>query len=129
MDSGEERRSLPVNSATKSASPIPTGAMKLPVCFSAASMKMVKTRDMVKSISMITPCAIDVVALSSVLTFRPPVNSPLTIAAAAMAATICVTKRSAARTMSMAPIRYIPTVTAGSVMIESDIYSLKSQGK
>lgn len=108
------RGDLPVNSATKRASPIPTGAMKLPVCFSAANMKIVKTRDIVKSISMMTPCAIVVVALSSVLTFRPPVKRPFTIAAAAIAATICVTKRSVARTMVMAPMRYIPTVTAGS---------------
>lgn len=37
------RRDVPVSSAMKSERPIPTGAMKVPLCFSAANMKIVKT--------------------------------------------------------------------------------------
>lgn len=70
--------SLPVSSQLKSASPIPTGAMKFPTCFSAANMKIVKTRTEVRSISIITPCAIVVVSDRVVATLRSPVNSACT---------------------------------------------------
>lgn len=50
------------------------GAMKLPACFSAASMKIVKTSCAVRSISIKTPWAIVVVVARVVLTFSAPVN-------------------------------------------------------
>jgi hypothetical protein len=50
----------PARWATKSARPIPIGAMKVARCFSAASMKMVKIRSAVRNISMNKPRTTDV---------------------------------------------------------------------
>jgi hypothetical protein len=50
----------PARWATKSARPIPIGAMKVARCFSAASMKMVKIKSAVRNISMNKPRTIDV---------------------------------------------------------------------
>ena len=69
---------VPTSSATNNASPIPTGATKFPVCFSAASIKIVKTSSVVKSISIRTACALVVVAKGVVETVSSPVNSALT---------------------------------------------------
>lgn len=44
-----------MSSAMKRDSPMPTGAMNVPLCFSAASMKMVKTSRAVRNISMKSP--------------------------------------------------------------------------
>lgn len=46
---------LPASSAMNRESPIPTGATKVALLFSAASIKMVKTNIVVKNISMKTP--------------------------------------------------------------------------
>ena len=94
-----------------SASPIPTGATKFPVCFSAASMKMVKTSKVVSSISIRTACALLVVAKGVVETLRSPVKSALTRKAPTMAPIICATTSRAARTIVTAPIRAMPRVT------------------
>ena len=51
----------PESSAMKSESPMPTGARNVPLCFSAASKKMVITSCAVKNISM------TVIPLASVL--------------------------------------------------------------
>jgi hypothetical protein len=98
----------------KSASPIPTGAMNVPACFSAASMKMVKTNCAVRIISMKNPCAIVVVALNVVLTFNPPENRTLTRAAATIPPRTWTITRSAARKMVIEPISHIPKVTCSS---------------
>lgn len=45
-------KKTPANSATNRARPMPSGAMKVPLCFSAASMKMVSTSSAVRNISM-----------------------------------------------------------------------------
>lgn len=44
-----------INSAMKSDKPIPSGAMNVPRCFSAANMNMVKTNWIVKNISINSP--------------------------------------------------------------------------
>jgi hypothetical protein len=79
---------LPLGFGDKRERPIPTGAMKLRVCFSGASMKIVNTSCMVSSILMIVLRARVVVALRVVLTFTPPVKSILTRSAAPTEATI-----------------------------------------
>lgn len=56
----------------KRANPMPTGAIKFPVRFSAANMKIVKTSKVVSSISMSTPYAILVSGASVIEPFRPP---------------------------------------------------------
>ena len=48
-------RDLPTSSAMKRLNPMPTGAIKFPWCFSAASMKIVKTSWAVRIISIMTP--------------------------------------------------------------------------
>jgi len=66
------------------ASPIPMGARKVPLCFSAASMKMVKTSSAVKNISMNKPRAMEVPPPRVVETFRGPGNKADVTPAAAM---------------------------------------------
>ena len=51
----EVGENVPTSSAMKRLNPIPTGAMKLPWCFSAASMNIVKTSCAVRISSIITP--------------------------------------------------------------------------
>ena len=75
---------IPVSSAMNSERPIPTGAMNVPLCFSAANMKIVKTSSAVKNISMKRPCEIDVPPARLVLTVRGPGKSAETVAAAVM---------------------------------------------
>jgi len=62
-------------------SPIPIGARKVPLCFSAASMKMVKTSSEVRNISMNKPRAMDVPPPRVVETLRGPGNKADTTAA------------------------------------------------
>lgn len=92
---------------------LPTGAMKVPLCFSAASMKMVKTSWAVKNISMNKPCATVVPPPSVVCTFSLPGNMQLTSAAAVKPPKICATNSSAPLIHGSAPIRHMPKVTAG----------------
>ena len=109
--SWEPGENVPTSSAMKRLSPIPTGAMKLPWCFSAASMNIVKTSCAVRISSIITPCAIVVPPPSSVETARSPWNRALTIYAATMPATVWMMKRRRPRTIEMAPMSTMPTVT------------------
>ena len=51
---------IPANSQTKSARPMPTGAMNVALFFSAASMRTVMVNMAVKNISMNKPCATEV---------------------------------------------------------------------
>jgi len=60
--------SIPISSAINNDRPILTYAMKLPACFPAASMKIVKTSCILSSVSVIVPCAILVITLSVVPT-------------------------------------------------------------
>ena len=62
----------PTSSAMKRLSPIPTGAMKFPWCFSAASMNIVNTSCAVRIISMMTPWAMVVPPPSVVETASSP---------------------------------------------------------
>ena len=101
----------PTSSAMKRLNPIPTGAMKFPWCFSAASMNIVKTSWAVRIISIITPWALVVPPPSVVETASLPWNKACTIYAATMPATIWMTKRRTPRTIEMAPMRTMPTVT------------------
>ena len=57
---------IPVSSAMKSDDPIPTGAMKVALCFSAAGIKIVKTSCAVRNLSMKRPRTIEVPPLSDV---------------------------------------------------------------
>ena len=84
------------------------------LCFSAASMKMVKTRREVRNISRKTPCAIEVPEPSVVLTFRGPGRMADTTPAAAIPASICERKQRMARVEVRAPISQRPRVTFSS---------------
>lgn len=119
------------SSAMNSAKPMPTGARKVPLCFSAASMKIVKISMAVVNISMTaprsasaislafakiysqTPCAIDVFPPSVVLTFIGPGNNAETSPALAILPKSCATTTTPALTHLTAPMSAIPSVTAG----------------
>ena len=104
---------MPANSAMNKDRPIPTGAMKVALCFSAASMKIVKTSWAVRNISMKRPWVTVVPCDNDVCTFSVPGNNGLLIAAAAMAPSICDMKSKIPLTYGNAPTRHIPSVTAG----------------
>lgn len=80
----------------KSANPMPTGARKVALCFSAASMKMVNINMAVRNISIKTPRVTDVYGFKVVRTASGPGNTACTAAAAAIPATIWVMIRSRA---------------------------------
>jgi hypothetical protein len=84
----KEDESLPASSAMKRANPMPRGARKVDLCFSAASMKIQKMSSNVKKTSMNKPWTTEVFLDSVVRTARGPGNKPDTTAAAAMAARI-----------------------------------------
>ena len=96
---------LPVISIMKSDSPIPIGARYVALCFSAASMKMVKTNSAVKNISRKTPCAIVVPPPREVDTLSGPGRIAETTPAAAMPASIWAMKQRMARRGLTAPMR------------------------
>lgn len=98
----------------KSASPMPMGARKVDLCFSAASMKTVKTSMVVSNISMKRPRTTEV-ARSVVRTFIAEGKSADTTPAEAMPARISVKKMSVPRSQPMAPMRHMPRVTWGGV--------------
>ncbi len=104
---------LPASSAINSDNPIPTGATKVALLFSAASMKMVKTNIVVKNISIKTPCAFDVPAPNDVRTLNGPGYKPSTTPAAAIPPMIWEIKIRPPRTQGIAPTRHMPKVTAG----------------
>jgi hypothetical protein len=95
----------------KSASPIPRGARKVALCFSAASMKMQKMSSKVRNASMNKPRATDVFADKVVRTASGPGNKAATTAAALIPARSCVTMRRIALTNGTAPMRLRATVT------------------
>lgn len=66
------------------ARPIPIGAINVPLCFSAASMKIVKTNSAVRNISIKRPRTIDVPPPKLVVKVMGPGKRAETIAAAAM---------------------------------------------
>lgn len=103
----------PVSSAMRRESPMHIGAMNVALCFSAASMKMVKTNPAVKDISMKRPWTTDVPAPRFVVTVRGPGNRHETTAAAEMAPHSWAKNKSSPLKYVTAPTRHIPSVTAG----------------
>ena len=103
----------PANSATNRDRPIPTGAKKVPLCFSAASMRMVKTRRAVRNISMNSPRAMDVSPPRVVETLRGPGKSADTTPEAAIEPRSWARKIRPARNQGTAPMRAMARVTAG----------------
>ena len=98
---------------SRRATHIPTGAIKVALCFSAASMKMVNTSCMVRNISMKRPWAVFVPADKVVCTAKSPGKRAETTAAEHIAPTICERKRRPPRDQVKAPIKHMPSVTAG----------------
>ena len=92
---------------------MPTGAMNVALCFSAASIKMVKTSSAVKNISMKSPCVTVVPPPKAVRTFKGPGNNADTTAAAEIEPSNWDIIRSPPRTHGTAPTRHMPNVTAG----------------
>jgi hypothetical protein len=88
-------------------------AQKLPLCFSAANMKMVKISSAVSIISMNSPCTTVVPPPKLVCTANGPGNIQLTRAAAVNPPKICTIKSRKPRSHGSAPIRHMPNVTAG----------------
>jgi hypothetical protein len=88
--------------------------MKVPLCFSAANIKMVKTSCAVKNISMKSPWTIVVFPPRVVRTFRSPGNMHWTKPAAAIPPRIWVINNKRPRTQGNAPIRHMPNVTCAS---------------
>jgi hypothetical protein len=93
------------------ASPIPIGARKVALCFSAASMKMQKMSSAVSSVSMNRPRVMEVPLLRLVRTVMGPGKSPDTTAAAVMAPRTCAMMRTTALNHPIAPIKARATVT------------------
>ena len=95
-------------------SPIPIGAIKVPLCFSAASMKIVKTSCAVRNISMKRPRTTEVPADRFVRTRSGPGKRAETTAAAAMPPRICDITTNTPRTQGTAPMRHMPNDTCQS---------------
>ena len=117
------------------ARPIPIGAMNVARCFSAASMRMVNTRSVVRNISMKSPWARFVPSANVVATVnfcenkrsqlvysvllsengrkRISGNNTFTIPALVMAPTICAMVTTAARVYVRQPTSVKARVTAG----------------
>jgi len=102
---------LPVNSAMKSESPIPIGAMNVPLCFSAASIKIVNTSCAVRNISMKRPWTTEVPPPSVVRTVKGPGNKPAQTPAAVIPPASWASVRSIPRRYGKAPTRHMPSVT------------------
>ena len=90
---------------------MPTGARKVPLCFSAASIKMGKTSMAVKNISMNNPRAIEVPPPRVVDTFIALGKRHETTPAAAMAPRICAINTRKPRNHLTAPIKQSARVT------------------
>jgi hypothetical protein len=97
----------------KSDSPIPMGAMKVPLCFSVANIKIVNTNWALKNISMKRPCTVEVPPANPVLNVTGPGKRAETMAADAMPPRICDTKSQSPLHQGTAPTMHIPNVTAG----------------
>ena len=122
--SGRVGRRIPASSAMNNASPMPIGAMKVALCFSAANMKMVRRSMKVKNISMNRPRVIDVSRLRVVFTDSGPGNSPDTTAAAAMAPSSCATISSKTFIQPSAPTRPMATVAWVMLAVASELTRL-----
>jgi hypothetical protein len=85
--------------------------MKVDLCFSIASIKMVNTSSEVISASMKTPCASDVPSDRVVRTFNGVGNIARTRADAVMLPTTCEKKRQMARVDPTAPVAHRARVT------------------
>ena len=83
----------------------------MPLCFSAASIKMVKTNWKVRNISINRPWATEVPGDRAVRTLRGPGKRALITAALVMAPSICEMVRRPPRTHVRAPIKHIPNET------------------
>jgi hypothetical protein len=92
-------------------SPMPIGAINVPLCFSAANMKMVKTSSAVRNISMKRPCVTEVPPPRFVRTVKGPGNKAEQIAAAVIPPSTCATNKKRPRKYGSAPTRHIPSVT------------------
>ena len=97
--------------ATNSAKPNPTGAMKVALCFSMARKKTVRTRKMVRNISMNKPCETEVPPPREVRTVRGPGRSALVMAAATIPPSSCTTTRRAPRKGGIVRMSTRPRVT------------------
>ena len=86
-------------------SPIPIGARNVALCFSAASMKIVKISSAVRSISMNSPRVIDVPSLRVVRTASGPGNKADTMPAAEIAPSTWENTRRPALSQLMAPTK------------------------
>lgn len=75
---------IPINSATKKARPIPTGARYVDLCLTTASMMITITSWAVRNISMKSPCEMDAPPPSLVAQLSEPGKRALTTPAAAM---------------------------------------------
>lgn len=84
---------------------MPIGARKVALCFSPASMRMVKHNIAVRNISMKRPRTTDVLQFSPVRTVSGPGNKPDTVAAAAMPAASCEMISRAAFSQPIAPTK------------------------
>ena len=105
---------VPAISATNKANPIPTGAKKVPLLFSAASINTVTINKQVKNISIKSPCATLVPGLNVVFTSEiGPGNMTDTMAAEEMAPRICAGNRMRPRIGGRAEERTRPRVTCG----------------
>lgn len=90
---------------------MPTGAMNVALCFSFASMRIVKTSSAVRKASMKRPFGILRPLLRVVRTFAAAGNRPMIRPEAAMLPTICAKKRNNARTNPIAPVNQSASVT------------------
>ena len=98
------------------------GAMKVPLCFSAASMKTEKTKAADSSASMKKPRTTDVPLPSSVSALSSPGKTQLTRPAAVIPASIWLTAMQAPLLQGRLPTRHIPNVIAG---LNSPLVTLK----
>lgn len=90
---------------------MPTGAMKVDLCFSIASIRIVNTSSEVIKASMKTPCASEVPSERVVRTFNGVGNIARTRAEAVMLPTICERNRQIARVAPTAPVAHNAKVT------------------
>lgn len=111
------------------ARPIPIGAMKVDLCFSAANMKMQKMSIAVKNISMKTPRLIEVPGLRRVRTASGPGKVADTTPAADMAPNNCARMSSAAVSHGRAPMRAIATVTFTNLSVQNSEGMYESHGR
>jgi hypothetical protein len=102
------------------ANPTPTGARKVSLLFSAASISTVNTSSHVRNISMKTPCTIDVPGLSVVFTvLMSPGNMHDTRPAAVIPARSCVGMKMIPRVQGSRPARHTPSVTCSCQPVSS----------